>query len=105
MERHLWPGNVRELENEVHRLVLCAEPGEPIPPDALSPLVTGEVAFSPTTAGPLREVMRQIEAVIISNRLREHGYRRTDTARSLGITREALWIKLRALGLAPPGPA
>src|SRR4029077_18912378 len=26
MERYTWPGNVRELENEVHRLVLCAEP-------------------------------------------------------------------------------
>jgi DNA-binding NtrC family response regulator len=47
--------------------------------------------------------MRQVETVIIQSRLREHGYRRAATARSLGITREALWAKLRALGLAPPG--
>src|SRR5207244_2680565 len=25
MERYAWPGNVRELENEVRRLVVCAE--------------------------------------------------------------------------------
>ncbi len=105
IERHAWPGNVRDLQNEVHRLVICAEPGDRIAPDALSPWITGELAISPATAAPLREVMRQVETVIIQSRLREHGYRRAATARSLGITREALWQKLRALGLVPPGPA
>ena len=103
MERYAWPGNVRELENEVHRLVLCAEPGERIAPEALAPWIVGDLAASPATAAPLREIMRQVETVIIQSRLREHGYRRAATARSLGITREALWGKLRALGLAPPG--
>src|SRR5207244_3816187 len=32
LERYAWPGNVRELENEIHRLVLCAEPGERLAP-------------------------------------------------------------------------
>ncbi len=103
MERYGWPGNVRELENEVHRLVLCAEPDEQIAPGALAPWIADGLAASPAIVAPLRELMRQVETAIVQSRLREHGYRRTETARSLGITREALWAKLRALGLAPPG--
>jgi Nif-specific regulatory protein len=103
LERHTWPGNVRELENEVQRLVLCAEPNEELAPDALAPWVIGGLAISPATEASLRELMRQVETAIIQSRLREHGYRRTETARSLGITRESLWAKLRALGLTPPG--
>ncbi len=103
LECYGWPGNVRDLEHEVHRLVLCAEPNEEIAPDALAPWVVGEVAASPATVGPLYEVMRQLETAIVQSRLREHGYRRTETARSLGITRAALWKKLRALGIEPPG--
>ena len=30
LEHYSWPGNARELRNEVHRLVLCAEPGSRI---------------------------------------------------------------------------
>jgi DNA-binding NtrC family response regulator len=104
MERHAWPGNVRELQHEVHRLVLCAEPEERIAPDALAPWVTENLTALPASAAPLREIMRQVETVIVQSRLREHGYRRGDTARSLGITREALWAKLRALGLTAPAP-
>ena len=86
-----------------HRLVLCAEPGEQIAPEALAPWIVGDLAASPATAAPLREIIRQVETAVIQTRLREHGYRRAATARSLGITREALCAKLRALGPAPPG--
>jgi len=103
MERYASPGNVRQLENEIHRLVLCAEPNDELAPNALNPLIAGYVVASPATEAPLRELMRQLEAAIVQSRLREHGYRRAETARSLGITREALWAKLRALGLASPG--
>src|SRR6185437_15827862 len=64
LERYAWPGNVRELENEVHRLVLCAEPGERIASEGLAPWIAGDVAASPATAAPLREIMRQVEAVV-----------------------------------------
>ena len=103
LERYAWPGNVRDLQNEVQRLVLCAEPDEQIGPDAIVPWIAGKLALSPATEAPLRELMRQVETVIVQSRLREHGYRRAETARSLGITRESLWAKLRALGLVPPG--
>jgi DNA-binding NtrC family response regulator len=103
LERYRWPGNVRDLQNEVYRLVLCAEPGDEITPDALAPWVAGDVPVTSATEAPLRDLMRQIEAAILQNRLRDHGYRKAETAESLGMTRWALWARLRALGLAPPG--
>src|SRR5262249_28656115 len=101
LEAYEWPGNVRELENEVRRLALCAEPGETIPPEALLPTIVGEVTASPEHAAPLHELMRHIETAIVQARLRKHGYSRKETARSLGLTRESLWAKMRTLGLLP----
>jgi two-component system response regulator AtoC len=102
LERHAWPGNARELQNEIHRLVVCAKNGERIRVDALSPWIRDDVPRSPVPGRPLREVLREVEAATIRSRLRENGYQRTATARSLGITREALWVKLRQLGFALP---
>ena len=51
---------------------------------------------------PLKEIVRDVELATISARLRAYGYHRTDTARSLGLTREGLWQKLRQLGFKPP---
>src|SRR5881396_996021 len=103
LERYPWPGNVRELENEIHRLVLCAEPGERITPDLLAAWIVEGV---PPAAGggtrPLKEIVREVELATIRARLREHGYHRAATARSLGMTRESLWAKLRQLGFVAP---
>ena len=46
--------------------------------------------------------MREVELATVRARLREHGYHRAATARSLGMTRESLWAKLRHLGVAVP---
>jgi DNA-binding NtrC family response regulator len=103
-ERHPWPGNVRELEHEVHRLTICAEDGERIPATLLSATITdGAQAPGPADATrPLREIVKEVELATIQARLREHGYHRSATARSLGITREALWAKIRQFGFALP---
>jgi DNA-binding NtrC family response regulator len=103
LERYAWPGNVRELENEIHRLVLCAEPGERIVPDMLASwIVEGAPAAGGAEARPLKEVVREVEVATIRARLREHGYHRAATARSLGMSRESLWAKLRQLGFVVP---
>jgi DNA-binding NtrC family response regulator len=103
LERYPWPGNVRELENEIHRLVLCAEPGDRVTPDLLASWI---VEGAPSAAGdgtrPLKEIVREVELATIRARLREHGYHRSATARSLGMTRESLWAKLRQLGFILP---
>lgn len=102
LEHHAWPGNVRELRNEIHRLVLCAEPDGRID----VPMLPARLATDPGDAvgrtRPLKEIVREVELATIAARLRAYGYRRADTARSLGLTREGLWQKLRVLGLKPP---
>jgi DNA-binding NtrC family response regulator len=103
LERYSWPGNVRELESEIHRLVLCAEPGECITAERLAPwIVDGGASGGSDGERPLKEIVREVEVATIRARLREHGYRRRETALSLGITRESLWAKLRQLGVALP---
>ena len=103
LERYPWPGNVRELENEIHRLVLCAEPGDRVTPDLLAAwIVDGAPSAASDGTRPLKEIVRDVERATIRARLREHGYHRTATARSLGMTRESLWAKLRQLGFILP---
>ncbi len=103
LERYPWPGNVRELENEIHRLVLCAEPDERITPDLLAAwIIEGAPPAAADGTRPLKEIVREVELATIRARLREHGYHRGATARSLGMTRESLWAKLRQLGFVPP---
>ncbi len=102
LERYAWPGNVRDLENEVHRLVLAATPGDEIVPDAVAPWITSELDDSPATMGLLKDILRQVEAAVLKSRLRENGYNRTETAATLGITRAGLFKKMRALGIATP---
>ncbi len=98
-ERYAWPGNVRELENEIHRLVLCVDPGSPIGVDALSPTILAARGVESDPERPLKSIVEDIELATIVERLREHGYNREATAKSLGLTREALWKKMRKLGL------
>jgi transcriptional regulator with PAS, ATPase and Fis domain len=99
---YVWPGNVRELEHEVHRLVLCNDDGQRITPDLLPPDILTAVPHDDER--PLREIVREVEAAVIEQRLRRHRYHRGQTAQSLGVTREWLWAKMRKLGLAGRGP-
>ncbi len=108
LERYPWPGNVRELHNEVHRIVVFAEPGERVTEALLSPPILEHAALGDGTGGqPLHDTVRNVEVALIDTRLREHGYHRGATARSLGVSRESLWAKMRQLGLQPPrrGPS
>ncbi len=100
LEAYPWPGNVRELENEVHRLVVSAEPGARIEASALSSWIA-EATAAPADTGErlLKEVVRQVEIATITERLRRYGNHRAATARSLGVSREWLWAKMRALGI------
>jgi DNA-binding NtrC family response regulator len=100
-----WPGNVRELENEIQRLVLTSPDAGVLGPELLAPSVLFASAADVLTAAerPLRDIHRELEIVTIRARLERYGYQRALTARSLGITREALWAKLRRLGLEVPG--
>jgi transcriptional regulator with PAS, ATPase and Fis domain len=101
LETYAWPGNVRELENEMARLVAnaCGEPE--VTARALSPQIQGlGPALPPDPGGEtLRETMARLEAWVLRRALEKHGQRRIATARSLGVTRECLYKKLRRYGM------
>jgi Nif-specific regulatory protein len=102
LQAHDWPGNVRELQNEVQRLVIQIEGKEFITPDLLSPRIRqieGVVERAKPTKGTLKEMVDQVERWLLIEALREHDNNKTAAAKTLGITREGLHKKLRALGL------
>jgi Nif-specific regulatory protein len=97
---HPWPGNVRELENEMQRALALAEPGEPIALRHLSDRVQETLrplreALASDGRETLRAQLARVEAWLIRRALDAHGGRRAATARTLGITREGLYKKMR----------
>jgi len=92
---HPWPGNVRELENEMQRLVVRS-PGRPVGVADLS----AELAEAPRPGGTLRLALQRVESEMLLAALERHDGRQASAAAELGITRQALWAKLRRLGVS-----
>jgi len=102
LERYPWPGNVRELENEIRRALALVEPGARLEAQHFSARVRTGARAVDTTARPgetLRASLQRIEAALLREALAAHGGRRAATARSLGITREGLYKKLKRLDI------
>ena len=93
---HPWPGNVRELRNATERAAALSR--HPV-------LDAEDFAFlhAPPTAAPanasLPDAVAALESRMIRAALAAVGGNRTEAARRLGIPRQALYEKLRRLGL------
>lgn len=99
---YAWPGNVRELENEIQRLMIQVDPGEMLQLEHLSPQVRrSSVGLELPNApqGTLKDTMDAIERQLLVAALAAHGNNKTQTAASLGITREGLHKKLARHGI------
>ena len=103
-----WPGNVRELENEVRRAIALST-GDVLGPEALSEEIrpergTGVRAAAEDDPSTLKEIVRkateEIEREVISKVLARTGWKKTEAARILGISRPTLDAKIDAFGLA-----
>jgi hydrogenase-4 transcriptional activator len=103
-----WPGNVRQLRNEVQRAVAMASPGGLITPDLLSP-VFAAAAERVTDGGNGKIAIRQsnmaravemLERDMIENALEVAAGNISETARSLGLTRRGLYLKMQRLGVS-----
>jgi DNA-binding NtrC family response regulator len=97
LQAYHWPGNVRELENEIHRVVLSVAPGQRIRPHHLAPRI--READTRLVDEPLARILQRVEIALIRQRLQQKPTK-SAAARSLGITREALYAKMRRLGMA-----
>ena len=96
LESYAWPGNVRELRNLIERLVLmtpAARIAEEDLPETICAASRGEGAEADT----LEEARRGFEREYLVAKLREHGWNISRTAEAVGIARESLSRKIRAL--------
>ncbi|MEE2645241.1 MAG: sigma 54-interacting transcriptional regulator [Myxococcota bacterium] len=105
LQAYDWPGNVRELQNEIQRALIQRIEGDLILEEDLSPHISGlEVsdAFSEALEleGSLKEMMGRLEAMLLKRALERHDGNKTQTAKTLGITREGLHKKLNRFSIS-----
>jgi DNA-binding NtrC family response regulator len=111
--QYWWPGNVRQLRNEIQRAVALSPPGGTIESAQLSPeLSTTNLAgaTASTSVGTssariaarspnLAAAVEEVERELIQAALERSAGNISETARTLGLTRRGLYLKLRRLGL------
>jgi transcriptional regulator with PAS, ATPase and Fis domain len=96
LERCAWPGNVRELRNAMERAALLSRGGVVLPehlPARVRAAEAAQPALTPTDAVRLEEIERDA----ILHALKRHDYNRTETAKTLAISRRALTYKVQRL--------
>ncbi len=101
MRRYAWPGNVREVENVVKNAVIFSN-GRWITLRDLPPEIAAAQHRFLTWGRGLKERLEQVERETILQELRKHNNCRTSVAAALGISRVALYNKIRKLGLLRP---
>ena len=94
LTRYTWPGNVRELRNAMERAALLSR-GEMILPEHLPARVRGTAEQPAVVEVPDAQRLEEIERHAILQALREHDHNRTETTKTLGISRRALIYKLQ----------
>jgi len=98
-----WPGNVRELRNTVERLMILA-PGDTITATDVERLVGGGAKDGVLSAGLLSattfaEFKESAERAFILQKLREHDWNVSETARVLEMPRSNLYKKIERYAL------
>lgn len=94
LENYDWPGNVRELKNVIQRAVLIST-GEVILPQHLSPRFQSAKIQSESISFRVGTPLSEIEREMIILCLEATGNNRKETAELLGISRRALYNKLK----------
>ncbi len=96
-----WPGNVRELENVIERSILLAK-GPRVEADDIkieSGIVRARPAFSAEAFLPEGMTLDQYEQSIIREALKRANGNKSQAARLLGLTRNALRYRLTQMGI------
>jgi len=99
LEECPWPGNVRELENVVQRAVVLAEDSTIEMNHLPEKLRKGFSDVSPTHSYDLE--IREFKRRLVLRTLRQCGWKKTETARSLGIARNYLHRLINQLNILP----
>jgi len=105
LQNYSWPGNIRELDNEIRRAVALSD--GLIMVDNLKDEIKAADLFKPAvripTGGQLKDIVREateeVERKVIVRALEESGWKKTDAAAKLGISRPTLDAKIEQYGL------
>ena len=99
MVRYPWPGNVRELKNAVERMVITSREGTAggFSPDMMGD--AGRLLSVPPGEGLLRDELEKVERRVIEAALKDHKGEINATWQSLGISRRALYERMKKYGL------
>ena len=100
MLRYPWPGNVRELKNAAERMVITSHHGVAGPFAREESLSGARLLSLPAMPGRLRDEMERTEKYVIEAALREHHGEVGVTCQALGISRRALYERMRKYGLS-----
>ena len=98
---HQWPGNVRELENTIERSMVLAA-GDTLQAADIrieAPRNTQPVAAQQSPLLPEGETLEHWEQMIIRESLRRANGNKSQAARMLGLTRNALRYRLSQMGM------
>ncbi|MCI0414501.1 sigma 54-interacting transcriptional regulator [bacterium] len=93
MKSYSWPGNVRQLKNEIERVVAFAET-DWIRAIDFDPQIVQAAGRECIQKQP-QDTLREMEKSFILERLNAHEWNILHAARSLGLTRNGLYSKMR----------
>jgi DNA-binding NtrC family response regulator len=107
LSHYQWPGNVRELRHVIERACILTTTPLIRPQDLWESLPVGSemVSSKQATAYPnpdsydLNHYLQGCEREFIAQALDAHSGQMTNTAQALGISRKALWEKIRRLAI------
>jgi two-component system response regulator HydG len=94
-----WPGNVRELENTIEHATVLAK-GKQVEVTDLPPMLR-HAGFEVTANGTERTILEN-EKKLLLDVLEECGWNKKEAALRLGISRSALYSKLKRYNIAKP---
>ena len=97
LEEYSWPGNVRELVNAVQRAVVLSE-GYTVDIWQLPTTLRGE-RENPPFSRSYEEEVRQFKRRLVLRTLRECGWRKAESARTLGVARGYLHRLINQLAI------
>jgi two-component system nitrogen regulation response regulator NtrX len=99
LQGRAWPGNIRELRNAVERALILAS-GKVVTAADINHLLPGATPAGEPSGGHTFETFKQeAEKSFLTQRLREHDWNVSETARALKMPRSNLYKKIERYGL------
>jgi DNA-binding NtrC family response regulator len=94
LKQYFWPGNIRELQHAIERAVILSEEKNIQNAELF---ISGSTPAKAAPEGPM--TLEEMEKRFILQSLDDHDGNVSQTARTLGLTRTALYRRMRKYGL------